>query len=249
MVWLERNGSGAGRGMPFGRLPAVPRRMWPRVHPPCARRNLLGEPLTGAAVSLSSGSDLGRATHPPTRTGLPADGHRGESARSWLTGARGRCVRSHRLGRCGFLAFARAALPGHRLLVNEITPTYFVRRAPGVQLLPVHLGSRARAGLLRADRLVVAEQRARTRDDRQGMRTRGRCPGGTVGHPRSAGVRSGKMREGPIAGTVGEGREPVFVGPRRFAVWACRRPYPAGPGMLRGVGTTPRRGRAWCRPP
>jgi hypothetical protein len=41
---------------PAARAASYAAQMWPRVHPPCARRDLLGETRAGVAVSLGSGS-------------------------------------------------------------------------------------------------------------------------------------------------------------------------------------------------
>ncbi len=186
---------------------------WPAPPSPWAR----------AATDL-----VGLPTRQPVRDCRPTD--TGAPARSWLTDARGRCVRSHRSGALRVPCFraSRATWSPPVCLANEITPTYVVGRAPGIQLLPVHLGSRARAACFVPIAIVVAEPRHPGRSS--GMRTRGRCPGGTVGHPCPAGVRSGKMREGPVAGTVGEGREPVFVRPRRSGCLV--RVGPAGGGVM-----------------
>jgi hypothetical protein len=56
--WPSENeaADGFGRGMPFDHLADCAAQMWPRVHPPCARRDLLGETRAGVAVSLGSGS-------------------------------------------------------------------------------------------------------------------------------------------------------------------------------------------------
>jgi hypothetical protein len=113
--------------MPFDHLPDCASQMWPRAHPARARRS----PARRGPDRCRR--DLGRAAHPPLRTGLPADGYRGACPRlvDRCPGMRDSSASNHTDPAAGSLLLREPRCLVTVGVPERDDPNHFVRRAPG----------------------------------------------------------------------------------------------------------------------